>query len=124
MLKITKQINKNTEVTNIIKCCKKELHFEIDENENKQDFFVTINFQIENDSKYLVGVNVNEYKEDVYLKNIGEFDDFYNILDDKVFNTLDHFLSKDLKNEEVGLVCTEILDKIKEVIEWKNIIVD
>jgi len=124
MLKITKQINKNTEVTNIIKCCKKELHFEIDENENKQDFFVTINFQIENNSKYLVSVNVNEYKEVVYIKDISEFDDFYNVLDNKIFDTLDYFLSKNLKNDEVGLICTEILGKIKEVIEWKNIIVD
>ena len=124
MLKITKQINKSTETTNIVRYCKKEIYFEIGDNEDKQDFFVDINFKIKNNSKYLVGVNVNDYKEDTNLRDINEFDDFYNILDEKVFDTLDYFFPENLKNEEIGFVCTGILDKIKEVIKEKQIIVD
>ncbi len=120
MLKITKQINKNTEVIDTVYLCKKVINFKIDTDGKEQDYIVNIRFkEYITDKRYLTAIFLNQNKE----VNINDIEGFYKEFDTELFNNLCKFLSTDTW-DNVSIISEEILKGIKKVIKKENIIVD
>ena len=123
MLKITKQNIKKTELLSKAYHYEKDIEFNIINDKIIDNLIIHILFDKDFDEKYYIKMIRADKLFNVDINDIAEFEDFYNVVFDELFDGLNHRFS-DIKMDEISDITAEIIEKIQKVIKDENIIVD
>jgi hypothetical protein len=120
MLKIINQENKEKKEVRKTYHYKKKISFKITNNSDEEyiNFDIDIYFNKEFNIKNLESINFNNYNDYNYDSERG---DFYEIITNYVFDSLDVSLSDKIKDKEISEICNEIVDRIQEIIKNEQI---